>query len=131
MFIIILLMSGIFLLIGFAITEKNAKYLLSGYNTMSEKERARFDLSSFLEFFKIFHIGLAIVFLLTSLLLYFYAPEKMMALGMSILPVMGYLFLLWQSKNYYQEGKLPILTKVGFGFLLVIGILLVVLFLFL
>jgi hypothetical protein len=124
-------MSGFFLLIGFSITEKNAQYLLSGYNTMSAQEKARFDLSAYLQFFKIFHVGLAIVFLLVSLLLYFFAPEEIIALGMSVVPLMGYLYLLWQSKNYYQDRKLPVLTKIGLGFLLVILILLVVLFLFL
>lgn len=124
-------MSGFFLLIGFSITEKNAQYLLSGYNTMSAQEKARFDLSAYLQFFKIFLAGLAIVFLLVSLLLYFFAPEEIIALGMSVVPLMGYLYLLWQSKNYYQDRKLPVLTKIGLGFLLVILILLVVLFLFL
>ena len=41
----ITLINLLFVGIGFTITEKNAPYLLAGYNTMSKEERKQIDLS--------------------------------------------------------------------------------------
>ena len=38
----------LFILIAFLVHEGNARFLLSGYNTMSEEDRAAFDLNGFL-----------------------------------------------------------------------------------
>ena len=49
-----------FIGVAFLVNEKNAKYLLSGYNTMSKEEQESFDLKNYLIFFKKFFINLAI-----------------------------------------------------------------------
>jgi hypothetical protein len=49
-----------FIFIAFGINENNAKYLLSGYNTMSKEEKESFDLINYLKFFKKFFINLTI-----------------------------------------------------------------------
>jgi hypothetical protein len=36
--------SLLFVAIGFIVDEKNAKYLLSGYNTMNEEDRQKVDI---------------------------------------------------------------------------------------
>ena len=41
MIYVIIGMSVLFVAIGFLVTERNAKYLLAGYNTMSEEERKK------------------------------------------------------------------------------------------
>ena len=56
-------MSLLFVAIGFIVTENNAKYLLSGYNTMGEEERKKVDIKSFIPYFRKFHIVLGISFL--------------------------------------------------------------------
>jgi hypothetical protein len=38
--------------IAFFVTENNDKSLLSGYNTMSEQERQKFDIKSYIAYFK-------------------------------------------------------------------------------
>ncbi|MBS9767294.1 MAG: DUF3784 domain-containing protein [Flavobacteriaceae bacterium] len=43
----IVLLSVIFIAIGFIVTENNAKYLLSGYNAMSEEERKKVNIKAF------------------------------------------------------------------------------------
>lgn len=131
MIISILLISAFILLIGFGVTEKNAKYLLSGYNTMSSKERANFNLPNFLKFFKTFHILLAPIYLVICLLLYFFANEEIFALSISIIPIFAYIYLFWQSRHYHNSGKLPMLTKLWLFSLLFIGLGLVVVFQFL
>ena len=56
MMLVILLLSFLFFILGFILNESNAKYLLSGYNTMSVEEQSNFNLKSYLNFFKKFHI---------------------------------------------------------------------------
>ena len=47
-------MSLLYLLIGFGINKDNAKYLLAGYNTMSQEEQDKFDIDRYLNFLKPF-----------------------------------------------------------------------------
>lgn len=49
----------LFVLIAYFINEENAKYLLAGYNTMSEEARSKFDIVGYLKFFKRFFYQLA------------------------------------------------------------------------
>ncbi|HBK84391.1 MAG TPA: hypothetical protein DDZ41_12505, partial [Flavobacterium sp.] len=51
MIITITLLSLVFIGIAFLVTENNAKYLLSGFNTMSEDERQKFDIKSYIAYF--------------------------------------------------------------------------------
>ncbi len=54
MLITVTITSLLFILISFSVTVDNAKFLLSGYNMMSEEERKLFDLTGYLKFFKLF-----------------------------------------------------------------------------
>ena len=51
--------SKVFLSIGLGINKTNARYLLSGYNTMSQAKRDAFDINRYLKFFKSFFKRLA------------------------------------------------------------------------
>ena len=66
----ILFCSIIFIIITYTITEKNAKYLLSGYNTMSKEEQEKFDLKNYLIFFRKFFLNLTLYSFLIFLLFY-------------------------------------------------------------
>jgi hypothetical protein len=50
----IMFMSLIYLLIGFGINKDNAEYLLAGYNTMTPKQKEKFDIERYLKFFNSF-----------------------------------------------------------------------------
>ena len=50
----IILVSILFYAIGYFINKDNSKYLLSGYNTMSNEEREKFDIEGYLKIFKPF-----------------------------------------------------------------------------
>ena len=52
MVLLISILSLIFIGIGTLITEKNAAYLLSGYNTMSKEKQEQVDLKELLRFSK-------------------------------------------------------------------------------
>jgi hypothetical protein len=58
--------------IGYLITEKNAPYLLAGYNTMSKEEQDQVDLKPLLAFFKKFHINLGVSQAIIGFALYFF-----------------------------------------------------------
>ena len=53
-FFAVLITDIIFIAFALGLNKKNAKYLLSGYNTMSEKERENFDIENYLILFKKF-----------------------------------------------------------------------------
>ena len=59
-----------FIAVAYITNENNADMLLSGYNTMSKKEKESFDLKNYLIFFKNFFIKLTlystIIFLMLS-----------------------------------------------------------------
>jgi len=73
LYITIAFISLTYLLLGFGINKENAKYLLSGYNTMSNERKEKFDIESYLNFFKPFFKKLSIfppaTFILCSLFL--------------------------------------------------------------
>ena len=48
----VLITDLIFIAVALGINKNNAKYLLSGYNTMSKKEKDKFDLVNYLVIFK-------------------------------------------------------------------------------
>lgn len=59
-FWVVIFVDLIFISIASLINKDNAKYLVAGYNTMSTKEREKFDLKNFLIFWKKFFIDLTI-----------------------------------------------------------------------
>ena len=58
-FISVLIADTIFIVFVLGLNKENAKYLLSGYNTMSKKERENFDIANYLILFKKFFLVLA------------------------------------------------------------------------
>ena len=58
-FIVVLISDIIFISFALWLNKENAKYLLSGYNTMSKKERENFDIENYLILFKKYFLILA------------------------------------------------------------------------
>src|SRR5690606_5353956 len=100
MIIVSIFLSLIFIVIGFIITEKNAKYLLSGYNTMSEEDRKHFDLTAYLNYFRKFHIFLGISLLITSLILYYFVDADYSGIFADVYPIAAYLYFIWKGKRF-------------------------------
>ena len=69
MIYVILLLSLVFIGLGFLITNNNASYLLSGYNRLSAEEQQKIDIKPFIQFFRNFHIFLGGSFLVLGLIL--------------------------------------------------------------
>ncbi len=81
----ILIVSGVFIGIPLIVTERNAKYLISGYNTMSEKEREQFDLKGYLPFMKKVLIPLGVVVLVQALVFQLMGKMHFAIFGMLLL----------------------------------------------
>ena len=58
-FIAVLIADIIFISIALGLNKENAKYLLSGYNAMSKKDRENFDIVNYLTLLKKFFLILA------------------------------------------------------------------------
>jgi hypothetical protein len=112
MILLLLILSAIFLAVGFVITEKNAKHLLSGYNTMSEQERKKVDIKGFLLFFRRFHIFLAATVFVIGFLLHNFVDENFAGLFLIFFPLLAYGYLIWKGKKY-SSVKAEIDSKIG------------------
>jgi len=120
MIFVIIFIGLLFVLIGRIVTQKNAKYLLSGYNTMSQNEKLDIEIKSYVTFFKLFHYKIGILIIICGILSYFVYPP-LGALMMIVIIFSGYSFFIWraqqfQSKNSnYQifSNKLVILFLMG------------------
>ena len=100
-FTIIFFTSLIFLGCAKFINEKNAKYLLAGYNTMTKKERDQFDLKSYLTFFKKFFINLAFYPLILAIVFYFLVDFSTMIILYSISITLPFPYFIYKSyKNF-------------------------------
>lgn len=96
---IIVFLSILFMVIGFIVTENNAKYILAGYNTMCEEERKKINLKIYLTFFRRFHLFLGISTLIISLSLYYIVGEDIAGVFLSIYPILAYIYFIVRSTN--------------------------------
>ncbi len=84
-------------------TENNAKYLLAGYNTMNEEERNKFNIKSFVRFFKRFHVLLGISMGLIGAFIHYIYSEITEAIFMITYPCLAYVFMVIYSQKYYKK----------------------------
>ncbi|MBO0953096.1 DUF3784 domain-containing protein [Fibrella forsythiae] len=106
--------------IGFTVTKTNARYLLSGYNTLSEQEQQALDLEAYLRFFKRFHLTLALSLLLGVWGLRL-VNNNWASLFMTLYPLGAYGYFLLKGASFYKGS-----TRQGAGTYLAGGALLLV-----
>lgn len=104
-------MSLLFVAIGFIVTERNAKYTLSGYNLMSEEARKRIDIKSYLSFFRKFHVFLGVTLLILGAALTYLINENVGLIFLVIYPILAYTYLLIASSKY-SKGSSALWNKV-------------------
>lgn len=101
---VIIGMSVLFVAIGFLLTEGNAKYLLAGYNTMSEEERKKVDLTAYIPFFRKFHLFLGLSYLILGVAIDKFAGPGAAGIFMGVYPILAYMYFLWAGSKYYKGG---------------------------
>ncbi len=92
----------LFLSMGFIVTPSNAKYLLSGYNTMSSEDQEKFPIVEYLKAFKTFHIWFGILYTLLSVILHL-LDSDLVSYHLGITPILAYGYFFWTSRKY-NEG---------------------------
>ncbi len=120
-------MSLLFVAIGFMVTEKNAKYLLSGYNTMNEEDRKKVDIKAYIPFFRNFHIFLGISFLVLGTFLTYFISENAGGIFLAVYPLIAYSYFIGTSSKYSKGlskngNKIGVVILIG-TLLFVIGLL--------
>lgn len=123
----LIVMSFIFVAVGFMVTEKNAKYILSGYNTMSEDERKKVDLKKYIPYFRKFHIFLGISTLILGAALTHFINENAGGIFLVVYPLLAYVYFTAKSSKYSKErstkwNKAGVIILIG-TLLFVIGLL--------
>ena len=122
MIYVILFLSILFITIGFIVTETNSKYLLSGYNTMSEEEQENVDIKSYIVFFRNFHIFLGSSLLVFSLLIYYLINKDWSSIFLVLYPMMAYVFFIWYGTKFSKEEKKNQTTSI-IGIVVLVGFL--------
>jgi len=118
-----IILSLIFGSIGFIVTKNNAKYILSGYNTMSEADRAKVDIDRYLSFFKRFHVFLG-VSLFTGTTLISFLNNNWASAFMIMYPLFAYLYLIIWGNLFYNNSKTrKVSTYFACGILVVVIII--------
>jgi len=97
-------LSLIFIAIGFMVTERNAKYMLAGYNTMSSEERSKFDIKSYIPRFRKFHIFLGVSFLLIGLA-FNSLNQDAGRIFIMVYPIVAYIYFIATSSKYTIGSK--------------------------
>ena len=126
-----LILSLVLFSLGFIVTPSNAKYLLSGYNMMSEADRAKMDIVSYVKFFNRFHIFLGISVLAGVLVLNIFSTNWA-TVFMIMYPLLGYVYMIAVGNRYYTgtSGQrvgtyivmaIIIVVVIGVGFLMYAG----------
>lgn len=117
----------LFIAMAFLVTENNSKYLLSGYNTMSEAERKNVDIKSYIPYFKKFHLFLGISFMVIGLLLHYAIGESASGIFIGVYPILAYIYFMKESNKYWKGSgnkwnKIGLYVLLG-SLILVIGLL--------
>ena len=89
-----------FIFVAFGINENNAKYLLAGYNTMSQEEKEAFDLINYLKFFKKFFISLTIYSTLFFVIFYIAFDEIIALIAYCVPIVVATPYMIYKGNKF-------------------------------
>lgn len=101
---VILGMGIFFVALAFILSENNARYLLSGYNTMSEEERRKFDISGYIPYFKKFHLFLGVSLALMGMPISYIYGDDAGGIFLAAYTLLGYTFFIVSSRKF-MSGK--------------------------
>lgn len=105
-------MGLLFVAIGFIVTKNNAKYLLSGYNTMSEEDRKKVDIKAYVPYFRNFHIFLGISLVIFGTALTYLINENAGGIFLAVYPILAYIYFI-SAGSKYSKGLSTKWNKIG------------------
>jgi hypothetical protein len=126
--LIVALFTGlIFLGIGLTVSKKNARNVLSGYNSMSPEERKQVKLEPYITFFRYFHFTIGLAIIVSSLVFYFLKLPDYIGLVLIVFILPSYTFFIFRSKYYFPQKQYGVYNFSGFIMLfLSIGVISIV-----
>jgi hypothetical protein len=107
----------VFILVGLVLNVNNARYLLSGYNTMSEQQQKQVDIAGYIKFFKRFHyfLGISLISFGSLMLL---VDATAAGIFMVLYPLLAYLVFIFKSVRYSEGPKTQ--SFIGAGIILAV-----------
>jgi Domain of unknown function (DUF3784) len=119
-------MAILFFSLGYFVTIDNAKYILAGYNTMTDDERKKVDIQAYIPYFKKFHIFLGLSFLIIGVSLIYLMSENVAGIFMGIYPILAYMYFILSARKY-TTGISKIWNYVAIWVLIIVLLFLLVL----
>ena len=102
--IVLLITSLSYIGIAFLVNEKNAEYLLSGYSLMNKQEKKKFDLKSYLIFFKKYWINIGVTSSLVTCFSFLFFSELIMVIAHALVVIIPIPYFIYKSN---KDFKLP------------------------
>ena len=99
----VIFVSTLFYAISYFINKEISKYLLSGYNTMSEQERKKFDLDAYLKLFKSFFKQQALISFMVFQIFNFLCDDKVSLIIWYIYISTTPLYLVLKSNRFKRK----------------------------
>jgi len=99
-YIPIIFVSALYYAIGHFINKENSKYLLSGYNTISDEKRKKFDIDGYLKIFKPFFKNQALYSFFAFQLFHFLYDNKVSLIIWCIYISTAPLYLVIKSRQF-------------------------------
>jgi hypothetical protein len=99
-YIPIIFVSALYYAIGHFINKENSKYLLSGYNTMSDEKRKKIDIDGYLKIFKPFFKNQALYSFFAFQLFHFFYDNKVSLIIWCIYISTAPLYLVIKSRQF-------------------------------
>ena len=103
MIIALLIINFTFLGIAYYMNPENAKYLLSGYNTMSDKERDSFDIVNYLKFMKSFFFKLSIYSTMLFVSVYYLYSEETAVIVWAVSLIIPWPYFIIKSQKFNSK----------------------------
>ena len=100
--IVLLITSLSYIGIAFLVNEKNAKYLLSGYNTMSKQQKDKFDLKSYLIYFRKFWINIGVLSSIVTCLTFLLFSEIIMVITHALVVIIPLPYFIYKSNKDFK-----------------------------
>lgn len=127
MIYVLLGISLLFVVIGLIVTENNAKYLLSGYNTMSEEDRKKVDINAYIPYFRKFHLFLGASLFLLGCAFTYLINETAGGIFLTVYPLLAYVYFFITGRKHWKAisfkgNKMTLIILVG-SLLFVVGLM--------
>lgn len=96
----------LYVLISRFMNKDNAKYLLSGYNTMSKSEQDKFDIDGYLAFFKPFFYNLGVYSTILYFVLFFTTDYQIAIWGWIVAQTLPLPYLIIKGRSFKNKNQM-------------------------